>query len=175
MKYMILEFGDNYKVEGRTDGIGLAEWPNNVPIDAVKHLESDLDVDAAHARYLQEQASNIVAEDKASRIKAEFDLCDLLVGQAAAQCFGTTNVDAMNADKDTIVEIRQGEGYLVGAGFRARRDIPSELIVKGQVLNSQADLERYANAMWNLILDYGQDRVVLMADRDNKVEAIENE
>lgn len=150
-------------------------WPEGVSVDAVEYIDDSLDVDAANSQYLAAEVLRIQLEDKASRIKVEFDKCDMLVGQAAVDCFGTTNVDAMNADKDTIVEILKGNGYLVGSGFKARRDLPEELIVKGQELNSQSDLERYAAAMWQRILDYGQVRVELMASRDNAVEAIENE
>lgn len=177
MKIWLIKDNEQYKIRS-THGIepldAVKEWPSDVPVQAIEYIDSSEDIDAAHATYLTEKMASILAKDKASLIKDLFDDCDYAVGIAAATCFGTTNIDAMNADKDTIVEILKGNGYLVDSGFKARRDIPSESIVKGQVLNSQTDLERYAQAMWQNILDYGQLRVELMADRDTRVEEIEN-
>jgi len=171
--YLVKRNGEYIVVDGQIQNDKLADWPSDVPGGAVKYIDDSLDIDAAHALWLQNEVSKKQAEDKAALIKDEYDKADMLIGQEAVKCFNTTNVDAMNADKDTIQEILKGNGYLVGAGFKARRDIISESIVKGQVLNTQADLERYAAAQWQNILAYGQKRVELMAIRDDAVEAIE--
>lgn len=175
MKYLT-KINDEFVVfSGKVPEVVLAPWPEDAPIAAVKYLESPDKIDEAVTKYWLESAKEAVRQERAERIKQEFDKCDMLIGVAAHACFGTWNVDAMNADKDTVIEILKGTGYLVGAGFRARRDLPEEQIVKGQVLNSKEDLERYATAMWQRILDYGQARVQLMAARDEQVEEIEKD